>query len=331
VTGIDGSQRPSLANIQQPKIESVDNLPSVWDLSEEIDWVIEDFIPAKSITLISGESGIGKSWLAYAIAGAVANGREFAGLTVRRSMPALYLDGENPLAVVRRNVRDLAIPRTPTLNVWGGWNQSAPPGPADQRIENFVRGHFRSFLIYDSLVHFHTGDEQSSTETRRFLDQFRHLANLGATVVLLHHTGKAETSKLYRGSSDIQAAVDTAFVTTGQQRDGRLYRLTLKNFKSRIAPARDFGFQFQSGEGFQQFDIPNRRGPMEDVARLEQIVRENPESSGNTIIDLAQQQGLHLGKNRIRALLNQPPYLRLQGSRNTSLYCVADQPGIVAT
>ena len=42
--------------------------------------------------------------------------------------------------------------------------------------------------------------------------QFRRLANLGATVIVLHHTGKAETSKQYRGSSDIKAAVDTAYL-----------------------------------------------------------------------------------------------------------------------
>ena len=41
-------------------------------------------------------------------------------------------------------------------------------------------------------MHFNTGDEQSSTEMRKFMTKFRTLAHAGATVLLLHHTGKAK-------------------------------------------------------------------------------------------------------------------------------------------
>ena len=52
---------------------------------QHIEWLIDGIIPLGSVTLISGESGVGKTWLAYAIAGAVARGESFAGLKVQQS------------------------------------------------------------------------------------------------------------------------------------------------------------------------------------------------------------------------------------------------------
>src|SRR5439155_16662290 len=123
----------------------------------------------------------------------------------------LYVDGENPLYVVKQRLFDLGICPTPELTVWGGWNEWPPGGPDSHLVVEFARQH-KGLIIYDSLIEFHSGSEQSSTETRAFMRQFRALANLGATVIVLHNAGKADTAKLYRGSSDIKAAVDTAYL-----------------------------------------------------------------------------------------------------------------------
>jgi hypothetical protein len=95
-------------------------------------------------------------------------------------------------------------------SVWGGWVCDPPPGPDSAIIRDYVQQH-RPLLIWDSLIDFHDGDEQSASETRAFMKHFRALANLGATVLILHHTGKTSTSQDYRGSSDIKAAVDMAY------------------------------------------------------------------------------------------------------------------------
>ena len=80
------------------KITNIAQLPSIWRLEQPIEWLIEGIIPLGSITLLSGESGGGKTWLAYAIAGAVARAESFADLKVQQR-PVLYLDGENPLCL----------------------------------------------------------------------------------------------------------------------------------------------------------------------------------------------------------------------------------------
>jgi RecA-family ATPase len=145
-----------------------------------------------SVTLICAESGTGKTWVAYHIAGCVARGIAVLGHQVH-PCEVLYLDGENPLYVVKQRLFDLGIPETPNLTVWGGWSLSPPVGPHHPLVIEFARRK-RGLIIYDSLIEFHSGSEQSSTETRAFMRHFRTLANLGATIIVLGNSGKAETA-----------------------------------------------------------------------------------------------------------------------------------------
>src|SRR6516225_6203739 len=101
------------------KLLKISDLPSIWDFQANLSWLIEDFIPSETVNLLSAESGTGKSWVAYSIAGVVANGQPFAGLTVQKC-PVVYFDGENPAAVVKDRLNALGIPQTPELHVWGG-------------------------------------------------------------------------------------------------------------------------------------------------------------------------------------------------------------------
>jgi len=47
------------------KITDIAQLPAIWKLEQNIEWLIDGIIPLGSITLLSGESGGGKTWLAY--------------------------------------------------------------------------------------------------------------------------------------------------------------------------------------------------------------------------------------------------------------------------
>src|SRR5439155_25835281 len=60
-------------------------------------------------------------------------------------------------------------------------------------------------MVFDSLLRFHSADENSATEMKVAMGCLRDLVTAGATVVVLHHRSKSETST-YRGSSDILKA-----------------------------------------------------------------------------------------------------------------------------
>ena len=219
------------------------------------------------------------------------------------------------------------IEETDALKVWGGWNEQPPQGPDNDLLVEFARTK-RGVIIYDSLVEFHTGDEQSSTETRRFMRKFRRLAHCGATVIVLHHTGKSAGAQQYRGSSDIKAAVDTAYsLKKVSEKGGKLYQLHLESFKSRLAPGNSFDLEFIPGVGFASCQIPleDRIGP-EDI--LLEIIAENPDITGTKLEEIARERGL--GKGTIGTLLkNEAKKLnglweRHRGDGNTYHYSVRE-------
>ena len=311
--------QPSTAELP-PRIATVQALPDVWALEANVEWLVDDMLPRASVNLISAESGTGKTWLAYAIAGAVAHGMPFLGRATSQ-VPVLYVDGENPLSVVKRNLTDLGIDATDNLHVWGGWVGDPPPRPNDPRVIQFAREH-RPLLIWDSLVEFAHADEQSSNEMRVFLDYFRALAHLGATIIALHHTGKSKTSKEYRGSTDIKASVDTAYVVTGKPRNGQLHRLEMDPFKSRIAPGQKFGMEFEAGRGFSAISVPQQRPTVDPNEILRRIIRENSGSNGTRITDIAMSQGVR--KRAVAAFLASAECTFIRGRGAEKLYTLRE-------
>jgi hypothetical protein len=293
--------------IAQGGATALHNLPSVWDLQAEPEWLVQDMIPLEAITLVSAASGTGKTWLAYAIAGAVAHGTAFLGKPVKQR-PVVYLDGENPLAIVKRNLDGLGIPRTEEFKVWGGWHDPSPPGPDDSALLEYALDE-EPLFVWDSLVEFHTGDEQSAKDTRKFMKFFRTLTNNGATVLILHHTGKAVSSKKYRGSSDIEAAVDMAYLVEGKSRDGALHSLTMNYFKSRFAPGQNFGMEFRQGQGFEAVAVPQgglQRASTEVIVSGIITAHALPDGmNGTQVKALAKEQGI--GKHAVDTFLKTWP------------------------
>jgi hypothetical protein len=304
------------ASAQPQRIHAVADLPSVWTMESHVEWLIEGIVPRGSVILISAESGTGKTWLAYAIAGAVSHGINFTGRNVQQA-PVLYLDGENPVFVVRRNLDDLGLVRSPGFNAWGSWNEEPPPRPDDPRIIEFAH-RSRPLLIWDSLVEFAGCDEHSSTDIRAFMNKFRLLANLGATVIILHHTGKTAASKQYRGSSDIKASVDMAYLLTGTTRDGKLHQLLMEPFKSRIAPVRNVAMEFHEGRGFTPAEARNSAAKPEPADIVRRIVIEHPGSNGSQIKAMAKPLGVR--KTRVDEILNSKDYSIAQGRGAARLY-----------
>jgi archaellum biogenesis ATPase FlaH len=305
----------------EARILRIEDVPSIWNVPGEFEWLIDKAVTVGSVNLLSAESGTGKSWVAYGLAAAVATGSPFAGLGVRQR-PVVYFDGENPSATVKDRLKALGVSHTPELTVWGGWADDPPPGPDDARVLDFAQRK-GALLIWDSLVEFNPGDEMNATETRQFMKKFRALANLGATILVLHHSGKSDKSQDYRGSSDIKASVDTAYkLETVELKDGKLHRLRLVNFKSRSAPGQNFPLEFHAQEGFKGFTglavAPARVKPNAGTV-LGEILGEHGELNGTRIKEIAKGK-YGVGKNAMEMALHKWQYQRKGSNGNTILY-----------
>jgi archaellum biogenesis ATPase FlaH len=264
------------------------SVPCVFDFEAHVTWLVADLIPEAAITLITGDAGTGKSIFATALAGAIVRGEAFLGFESQRRR-VVYLDRENPLAVVKQHLNDLYITRTADLIYWGGWCEVQADGPGAASLIELAAAE-KPLFIFDSLIAFNPGDEQDATETRGFLRLFRRLANAGATVVILHHTGKCENAKDYRGSSDIIASVDIAWkLSKGGEAAGPLGDLKLTPFKNRIGSARPLFFRFESGAFMPPLGPEAPKPPIEI---LRAIIRVNPGLSGRKLKALVMEQGI---------------------------------------
>ncbi len=280
----------------KPLSFSIDDIPSVWQCEASTKWLIDGLIAETAVTLLSGDSGIGKSTFVLALGGAVAHGLPFLGReSVQRSV--LYVDRENPLAVVRERIERLGIAETPALKIWGLWVNPTPDGPTAANILQFARAH-RPLIIFDSLVGFHPGSEQDASETRRHMQAYISLAAAGASVVVLHHTGKADTTKQYRGSSDIKAAVDVAWVLESlSEPDAGIRSLRLKAFKNRLTLPETVCIEYQDG----LFVLSAQRAQTNREI-LERLIAEHPGASRGHMEKLAAAAGIP--QKRTRALLD---------------------------
>jgi hypothetical protein len=219
----------------QPKYRRVEDIPAL----ESIDfgaqrWVVPGILPVSSIVLWAGEPGCGKTTLAVGVGAHVSVGAPFMGRETERR-PVLILDRENPGVTMQERLQRLGIKCHDRFRVWGGWLDDEAPDPASPIVMEFILGSEpRPLIVLDSLVAFAKCDENSSTEMRRYLDRLRKVAQLGASLLVLHHSGKAATSKSYRGSSDIAASIDVGARLENLSSGANWERVSLNPFKARV-------------------------------------------------------------------------------------------------
>jgi len=92
-------------------------------------------------------------------------------------------------------------------------------------------------------------------------------------VIVVHHAGKADSAKQYRGSSDIKASVDCAYHLASKEA-GRLRSLILTPFKQREGNAGPIGIEYRDG-AFAECGKTNR-----DI--IEGLIRQKPGSKAAT-------------------------------------------------
>lgn len=203
-------------------------IPVKW-LHEEpkpIDFLVKDWIPRGSVTLLVAEGGTGKTMLAMRLALAVATGDRWLGLETRRG-PVLYLAMEDPeselrrrlwrmlphkqassssdlfLRRVRRNLhlRSLAGKQFQLLQQRGGQvEQSDLLAPLIEKL----RPHNYSVIVMSRL---HGSEENSNSVGTTVINAVEKIAlSLGATVIVPHHTGKSNASTQNSGQYSARGA-----------------------------------------------------------------------------------------------------------------------------
>ena len=121
---------------------------------------------------------------------------------------------------------------------------------------------------------------------------------MGATLIILHHIGKSETARDYRGSSDIKASIDVGYKLTNLVGGARLSTLEMRPFKQRFSVAPLLHLRYD--DGIFSTDQCDVRKSVKEL--LVDLLREHPGITKAEFETLAGERGL--GRNRGRNFID---------------------------
>lgn len=188
--------------------------------------LIHRTIDLNTVALLAGYHGSLKSFIAESWAGCVATGHAWSTRPVEPGR-VLYLAGEGAHGLHRRfraweTHHGVTLPDD-TLSVLPQPIRLLD-GRAVAELRHIVRGEGFRFVVIDTLAKVTAGMDENSAQDMGVavgaLYAIRESTGDG-TVLIVHHTGKDRTT--VRGSSALEAGVDTVYTTEG---DATLVKLT---------------------------------------------------------------------------------------------------------
>jgi hypothetical protein len=167
-------------------------------LGEEVHFVMEDLLVERSVNLLAGDSGIGKTPLCVTIALCIAAGIPFLGMKVPRPRRVLYCDSESSrhafhslVLTLSKYLRLKEVP--PNFHVWSP-NWDASQSGIDYSSALFDKCQWNGFqpevVFIDPLRVFFPEADLKRDVTMTNLKKMRRTAGGLITWVIVHHTRK---------------------------------------------------------------------------------------------------------------------------------------------
>ncbi|EPO4284806.1 AAA family ATPase [Pseudomonas aeruginosa] len=200
-------------------------------------WLIPGVLTEGSLAAIYGAPESGKSFLAVDISMAIAGGIDWHGRQVERG-GVLYIAAEGAPGLGKRfrawKVDKCAQGRTFDLHLMrDDLNLAAEKDGGARAFAQTVADELGplKLIVIDTLNQTAAGaDENSAKDMGRYIASMKLLRNAtGATVVVVHHSGK-DLSKGMRGSTALLGAMDTT-VEVERASDGHSIKVTVKKQK----------------------------------------------------------------------------------------------------
>ena len=176
-----------------------------------VQWLCYPFMPFGKVTLIQGNPGKGKTWLAMAIAAYCTNGKELPNALPIEPFNVLYQTAEDGIAdTIKPRLAKCGADMTRVRFINEEEKQLSM---TDDRIEKAIRQNNVRLMIMDPIQAY-LGANVDMNRANEIRPLFRHLSTIaertGCAIVLIGHLNKSSGSQSdYRslGSIDIAAAV----------------------------------------------------------------------------------------------------------------------------
>lgn len=178
-------------------------------------WLVKNWLPRNSMMALFGPSGCGKTFVALDWLLAIASGQlDWNGCPVKKAN-ILYLCGEGSYGLLKRvqgwkqhhHIDD--IPNFMFMQESLNLNDINDLNILFSELDDL--GFKPDVVCVDTFYRYFNGDENKAADTRAFFDNMNRIMAKydGSSVLLIHHTGKADKTQL-RGSTSIKAALDVS-------------------------------------------------------------------------------------------------------------------------
>ena len=200
-------------------------------------YIVQSLIQKNTVNLLLSPPAGFKSISALDLAISVSNGKEFLGFKTKKGAVA-YLDKENNRQLLRDRFQKLHRGKglvRKKFPIFFLLKEGMLDNPAFvESLAEYVKENKIRLLIFDTLVRFNAGEENSARDMNLIYQAFVELQReTEAAILFLHHTNRAGE---YRGSSDLMGQVDTMFSI---YRKPKSNQFTITNTKNRQGEIND--------------------------------------------------------------------------------------------
>ena len=214
------------AQHETEELKSFDLFLDLEDLQDQnLEFLFEGFLPFGYLTVLTGEAGAGKTFLAYGL----------VKTAIKRGIKVVYLDADNSLPYIKQNLEDFGLIQELKERLFILSRQRADlsinkDNPHWKAVKRLLKNVGRCLVVVDTLGAFTRGyDPNSDKDMREVMSELKEIRDMGHAVLVLHHTQKYASvdDKLpaelkYRGSGVVKADADGLFYV---QREGNVYLL----------------------------------------------------------------------------------------------------------
>lgn len=215
-----GAQKKEEKNGYKFLMESMDQVEE-----ENIDWIWYPYLARGELTILEGDPGLGKSYLAQMVAGAICDGEKLPAVKKLPTVSGIvaYFDIENSAGSVTKkrltenNVKKLS-----------NFFQDEQPFSIDnvERLEEVyeaIEKRRPTLVVFDTLnTYIGKADVHKSSESQQAFGTFRDIAKrFNCSVLVLRHLTKSSKERaLYRGQGSIAfAGLARVVMTVGSMPD----------------------------------------------------------------------------------------------------------------
>jgi RecA-family ATPase len=287
--------KPS-AEATRKRFRTIKELYSMHD--KPVEWLVPGILPKESLVSIQGRPKCGKSTFVFAMLKALTEGGEFLGKSVR-PIRVVYLSEQNRVSFcqqLKESAFNLPTENTTVMTVEDfysdGWQKNF------DAAQNQVSETGASLLVVDSWGKFaifsQQEDEYQSGPTQTRVNKLRDVMSAtGASVLIIHHTGKQQGRALIDaglGATALAAQVDQAFSLIGEPQQQAAESKNMQNERCRSLQSagrftdafRDIQIERLEDGSYRFSSVPQKplkhaaRRPPEEVL-LQELFAANPD------------------------------------------------------